>query len=45
VVFTFVNTPHGPAPAIVCIYKSPEIEYDVHIMQPPWEPCADFRNV
>jgi len=44
-VYTIVYTGVGPVPVMLCIYKTPEIDYNVRIYQPPWEPCAMYRNV
>jgi hypothetical protein len=45
VVYTVVYTMFGPMPMKVCIYVSPEIEYDVLVYQPLHQPCAEYRDV
>jgi hypothetical protein len=45
VALTWIATPLGPAPVVVCVYSSPEIEYTLAKYQPPWMPCAEYRNV
>ena len=45
VTLTWVIMPVGPVPVIVCVYSSPEIEYNLQKYQPLWEPCAEYRNV
>lgn len=41
----WINTPSGPMPMLLCVYKSPEIEYTYLVLRPVWMGCVEFGNL